>query len=188
MDAKQWLKVNRSLLGKTALLGLGAVWTLAKAGSPGTEAVWTVTSGIISSLGATEIEALLDRFRNHGEVLRNEDLAKAAGRTVGKTLEERIIPQFPKLRAGLHGLADKVEDYWLERVQRINVFETLQEDQLYHLFSQAPEGFSNYPILKADEWQELSEDLVDWGYGRRILPGERAEYEDVVAALAGELA
>ncbi|MCT7993789.1 NB-ARC domain-containing protein, partial [Laspinema olomoucense] len=188
MDAKQWLKVNRSLLGKTALLGLGAVWTLAKAGSPGTEAVWTVTSGIISSLGATEIEALLDRFRNHGEVLRNEDLAKAAGRTVGKTLEERIIPQFPKLRAGLHGLADRVEDYWLERVQRINVFETLQEDQLYHLFSQAPEGFSNYPILKADEWQELSEDLVDWGSGRGILPGERAKYGKVVAALAGELA
>ncbi|MCT7988971.1 NB-ARC domain-containing protein, partial [Laspinema olomoucense] len=188
MDAEQWLKVNRSLLGKTALLGLGAVWTLAKAGSPGTEAVWTVTSGIISSLGANEIEALLDRFRNHGEVLRNEDLAKAAGRTVGKTLEERIIPQFLDLRAGLQGLADGVEVYWLERVQGINVFETLQEEQLYHLFSQAPGGFSNYPVLTADEWQELSEDLVDWGYGRGILPAEAAEYQDVVAALAGELA
>ncbi|MBO0352269.1 hypothetical protein J0895_24935 [Phormidium pseudopriestleyi FRX01] len=107
---------------------------------------------------------------------------------MGKTLEERIIPQFPKLRAGLQGLADGVEAYWLERVQGINVFETLQEEQLHDLFSQAPEGFSNYQVLKVDQWQDLSEDLVAWGYRRGMLPGERAKYKEVVAALAGELA
>ncbi len=183
MDAKRWLKVNRSLLGETALLGLLAVLAGA-AGGP----VWGMVGNFLAGMEANKLGELRERFRNHGEVLRNEDLAKAAGRTVGKTLEERIIPQFPELRAGLQGLADGVEVYWLERVQGINVFETLQEEQLYRLFSQAPEQFSNYPILKADEWQELSEDLVAWGSGRGILPAEAAEYGDVVAALAGELA
>ncbi|MCT7983692.1 NB-ARC domain-containing protein, partial [Laspinema sp. A4] len=164
------------------------MWALVEAVNPETKVVLTVTSEILGTLVTNGITSLLEGFRNHGEVLRNEDLAKAAGRTVGKTLEKHIIPQFPKLRAGLHGLADRVEDYWLERVQRINVFETLQEEQLYHLFSQAPEGFSNYQVLTGDEWQELSEDLVAWGCERGILPGERAEYGDVVAELAGELA
>ncbi|WP_367288015.1 NB-ARC domain-containing protein, partial [Laspinema palackyanum] len=182
MDAKRWLKVNRSLLGETALLGVLAMLTV------GAAPHWAMVGNFLAGMEANNLGALRERFRKHGKVLRNEDLAKAAGRTVRKTLEERIIPQFPKLREGLQGLADGVEAYWLERVQGINVFETLQEEQLYHLFSQAPEGFSNYPVLKADEWQELSEDLVAWGYGRGMLPGERAKYGDVVAALAGELA
>lgn len=122
MDAKRWLKMNRSLLGETALLGVLAMLTVA--GGP----VWGMVGNFLAGMEANHLGALLDRFRNHGEVLRNEDLAKAAGRTVGKTLEERIIPQFPELRADLQGLADGVEAYWLERVQGINVFETLQEE------------------------------------------------------------
>ncbi len=182
MDGKRWLKVNRSLLGETALLGVLAMLTV------GAAPHWGMVGNFLAGMEANNLGALRERFRNHGEVLRNEDLAKAAGRTVRKTLEERIIPQFPELRAALQGLADGVEAYWLERVQGINVFETLQEEQLYDLFSQAPERFSNYQVLKADEWQELSEDLVAWGYGRGMLPGERAKYNDVVVALAGELA
>ncbi len=92
MDANQWLKVNRSLLGETALLGLLAVLTVAGGGP-----VWGMVGNFLAGMEANKLGALVERFRNHGAVLRNEDLAKAAGRTVGKTLEKRIIPQFPEL-------------------------------------------------------------------------------------------
>ncbi|MBO0352270.1 hypothetical protein J0895_24940 [Phormidium pseudopriestleyi FRX01] len=68
MDAKQWLKVNQSLLGETALVGLLAMLTVA-AGGP----LWGMVGNFLAGMEANHLGALRERFRNHGEVLRNED-------------------------------------------------------------------------------------------------------------------
>ncbi|WAK74474.1 NB-ARC domain-containing protein [Arthrospira sp. PCC 9108] len=135
--------------------------------------------------------ALVERFRNSSEVLRNEDIAKAAGRTVAKALAEKISPKYPDIRKPLDNFANEIEGYWLqwaEEAKTLNLFETLQEDQLYQVFSQQPEQFTEYQVLPLEEWREVVTWLFQQGCEKGVLLDTLDSYQDVIEELTGELA
>ena len=186
MNPSHLLKLNQGLLARTALLGLGAIVT-GGLSSP----VAAIGENVSYGLTTNNLGTLLDKFRNSGSILRNQDIAKAAGRTVAKTLEEQVSPHYPEIQTRLDDFAAKIEDYWLqwaEETTSLNLFETLQEDQLYQIFSQQPEQFSQYQVLPEAEWREVVTWLFQQGCENRVLLDDVESYQDVIANLAAELA
>ncbi|MCC5898441.1 MAG: hypothetical protein JJU32_11075 [Phormidium sp. BM_Day4_Bin.17] len=58
----------------------------------------------------------------------NEDIAKASGDDVVKTLEEEVSPHYPEIQSQLDDFANHIEGYWLqwaEQAKTLNLFETL---------------------------------------------------------------
>ena len=186
MNPSHLLKLNQGLLARTALLGLGAIVT-GGLSSPVAAIGANVSYGLITN----NLGTLLDKFRNSGGILRNQDIAKAAGRAVAKTLEEQVSPHYPEIQSPLDDFAAKIEDYWLqwaEETTSLNLFETLQEEQLYQIFSQQPEQFSQYQVLPEAEWREVVTWLFQQGCENRVLLDDVESYQDVIANLAAELA
>ncbi|QIZ72455.1 ATP-binding protein [Oxynema aestuarii] len=189
MDPKQLLRLNQGLLAETALLGLGSIVTGGLAGSAAGLAVPVVAgfSNFFAGMTGNNLGTLIERFRNSSDVLRNEDLAKAAGRTVAKALIEKISPNYSD-QESLDQLGDKIEEYWVEQAKTLNLFETLQEDRLYQIFSQPPEQFTEYQVLPEPEWREVVTWLFQQGCERGVLGDNLENYQDVIGDLAAELA
>ncbi len=187
MDLNRLILLNSPLLGGTALLGLGAIVTGGLSG-PVLALGTNVTYGLI----ANNLGTLIDRLRSQSsDVLRNEDIAKAAGRTVAKALTEKISPKYPDIRKSLDKFGDNIEGYWVEwaeQAQTLNLFETLQEQQLYQIFCQQPEQFSQYQVLPEAEWREVVTWLFQQGCEKGVLGDTPESYQDVITDLAGELA
>ena len=185
MDHLRLVRLNQGLLNGTALLAVGSI----AAGAVGGPFFNTIAS-ILTGIGANNLGALIDKFCNSRDVLRNQDIAKAAGRSVGLALE-KISPQFPKIKGALDGFADKIEGYWVqwaEKTKDLNLFESLQEDQLVKIFSNQPDQFTQYQVLPEPEWQEVVTWLFEQGCQNRVLTGTVADYQDVITALTQELA
>ncbi|MDJ1181222.1 WD40 repeat domain-containing protein, partial [Roseofilum sp. BLCC_M91] len=189
IDIKRILQLNKSLLGGTALLGLGSIAAGILAG-PFFGAVANFTAGMVGN----NLGALVDRLRNNRDVLRNQDLAKAAARAISLALG-KISYQFPEIQGQLQHLASQTEAYWLqweeqaqtEQAQNLTLFESVREEQLVNIFAQSPEQFSQYQVLRAEEWRELATWLFRQGCQQGALLGELADYKDVIDALAQEL-
>lgn len=185
MDYSRLVKLNQGLLTGTALLAVGSIAAGALGGP-----VFNTIASILTGIGANNLGALIDKFRNSSDVLRNEDIAKAAGRSVGLALG-KISPQFPEIKGALDGFADQIEDYWVkwaEKNKTLNLFESLQEDQLVKIFSNQPDQFTQYQVLPQDEWREVVTWLFEQGCQNGVLMATVADYQDVITALAQELA
>jgi len=183
-----WVDSKAVLVGVTAALGLGAIATM---NVPALALGTNVTYGLI----ANNLAALWGRLRPQGDhnVLRNEDIAKAAGRTVARALTEKVAPQpqYRKIRGVLDRFADCIEGYWVEWAeanQEVKLFETLREDHLHQIFGQQPEQFNEYAVLPDDKWREVVIWLFERGCEKRVLPADLESYQDVIAALTTELA
>ena len=186
MNPSHLLKLNQGLLARTALLGLGAIVT-GGLSSP----IAAIGANVSYGLIANNLGALLDRFRNSGSILRNQDIAKAAGRAVAKTLEEEVSPHYPEIHSRLDNFANRIEGYWLqwaEQAKTLNLFETLQEEQLYQVFSQQPEQFGQYQVLGEEDWREVVLWLVEQGCEQGVLLDNLDSYQDVIEELTRELA
>ena len=186
MDLNRLILLNSRLLGGTALLGLGAIVTGGLSG-PVLALGTNVTYGLI----ANNLGTLIDRLRSQSsDVLRNEDIAKAAGRTVAQALTEKISPNYPD-KESLEDFAKKIEGYWVEwaeQAETLNLFETLQEQQLYQIFCQPPEQFTEYQVLPEPEWREVVTWLFQQGCEKGVLGDTPESYQDVITELAAELA
>ncbi len=90
MNPSHQLKLNQGLLARTALLGLGAIVTGGLS-----RPIAAIGSNFSYGLITNNLGTLLDKFGNSGSILRNQDIAKAAGRAVAKTLEEEVSPTTP---------------------------------------------------------------------------------------------
>jgi len=186
MDYSQLVKLNQELLTGTTLLAVGSI----VAGACGTNPVFGLVANVTAGLVGDNLGALVARLRKSSNVLRNEDLAKAAGRSVGLALG-KISPQFPEIKRSLDGFADKIEGYWVkwaEQAKTLNLFESLQEDQLVKIFSTQPDEFTQYQVLPLPEWQEVVTWLFEKGCENGVLIGTVDDYQDVITALAQELA
>lgn len=188
MNVRGFLDSQAALLGITAVLGLGAAATSGLT-IPALMVGTNVTYGLI----ANNIGALCSRLRQCGDsdVLRNEDLAKAAGRTVARALVEKVSPQHPEIQQQLNKFAQKIEGYWVEWAeahQDLKPFETLREDQLHQIFAQKPEQFGKYQVLQKEQWREVVSWLFERGCEGGDLPDTVASYEDAIDELAAELA
>ncbi|MDJ1173654.1 NACHT and WD repeat domain-containing protein, partial [Roseofilum capinflatum] len=194
MDIKHILRLNKSLLGGTALLGLGSIGAGALAlANPigGAIAVGALTgiSNFTAGMVANNLGALVDKLRDNREVLRNQDLAKAAALAITLALG-KISPQYPKIQGQLEHLATQTEAYWLqweEQAQNLTLFESVREEKLVNIFAQSPEEFSQYQVLRAEEWRDLATWLFEQGCQQGALLGELADYANVINALAQEL-
>jgi hypothetical protein len=186
MDHSRLVRLNQPLLTGTALLAVGSI-VAGAVGGPVLAGIANFTAGMT----ANNLGALVERLRNSSDVLRNKDLAKAAGRAVGLTLG-KISPKFPEIEKELNKLAQKTEAYWLqwaEQAKTLNLFESLQEDQLVKIFSNQPDQFTQYQVLPLTEWQEVVTWLFAKGSEDQVLKGISVnDYQDVIAALAAELA
>ncbi|NMG58846.1 ATP-binding protein [Geitlerinema sp. P-1104] len=186
MNPSHLLKLNQGLLAGTALLGLGAIVTGALSGS-----VLALATNVTYGLIAENLGTLMDRLRSqNSDVLRNEDIAKAAGRTVGQALTEKISPNYSD-KESLDHFANQIEGYWVqwaEQAQTLNLFETLQEQQLYQIFSQPPEQFTEYQVLPEPQWQEVVTWVFQQGCEKGDLGDTPESYQDVISELAAELA
>jgi len=130
------------------------------------------------------------KLLNHREILQNQDLAKAAGRTVGRTLIETVAPQYQEIKGELERFGQQIEGYWLEwakQNQNVELFEKVQEEQLVEVFSCHPEAFDEYQVLPEEGWREVVEWLFEQGRKQGQLLGEVAEYGDIMEALVSEL-
>ena len=159
MDYSRLVKLNQPLLAGTALVGLCSIVTggLAASGAGLAVPVLAGFSNFFAGMTGNNLGTLIERFQKSSDVLRNEDIAKAAGRTVAKALTEKISPNYSD-KESLDQLGDKIEEYWVqwaEQATTLNLFETLQEDQLYQIFSQQPEHFTEYQVLPEPEWREV---------------------------------
>ncbi|MDT9184678.1 ATP-binding protein [Limnospira sp. PMC 289.06] len=193
MDYSRLLQLNRPLLAGTVLVGLGSIVTGGLAVSAAGLAVPVLEgfANFFAGMTGNNLGALVERFRNSSEVLRNEDIAKAAGRTVAKALAEKISPKYPDIRKPLDNFANEIEGYWLqwaEEAKTLNLFETLQEDQLYQVFSQQPEQFTEYQVLPLEEWREVVTWLFQQGCEKGVLLDTLDSYQDVIEELTRELA
>ncbi len=192
MDYLRLVRLNQPLLAGTALVGLGSIVTGGVAGSAAGLAVPVLAgfSNFFAGMTGNNLGTLIERFRNSSDVLRNEDIAKAAGRTVAKALTEKISPNYSD-KESLEDFANQIEEYWVEwaeQAKTLNLFETLQEDQLYQIFSQPPEQFSEYQVLPEPEWREVVTWLFQQGCERGVLGDNLENYQDVIRDLAAELA
>ncbi|GAB4295503.1 MAG: hypothetical protein Fur0025_32700 [Oscillatoriaceae cyanobacterium] len=193
MDYSRLVKIHQGLLNGTALLAVGSIaagW-LANPGAGLAGPIFTTIASFLNRIGTNYVGVLIEKFRNSRDVLRNEDLAKAAGRTVGRTLLEKISPQFPEIEKPLNALADKIEGYWVqwaEKTKTLNPFESLQEDQLVKIFSNQPDQFTHYQVLPETEWREVVIWLFEQGCQNGVLMATVADYQDVITALTQELA
>ncbi|MDB9503668.1 hypothetical protein PN441_11355 [Spirulina major CS-329] len=187
MNVRGVLDSQATLLGITAVLGLGAIAT-----SGLTIPALTVGTNVTYGLIANKIGALCSRLRQCGDsdVLRNQDLAKAAGRTVARALVETVSPKHPEIKQRLKKFADHIEGYWVQWVeahQNLKPFATLREDQLHQIFAQQPEQFAAYAVLPEEQWREVVAWLFEQGCEGGGLPDTVASYEDVIEELAAEL-
>lgn len=192
MNPNQLLRLNQGFLAGTALLGLCSIVTGGLAGSAAGLAVpvFAGFSNFFAGMTGNNLGTLIERFRNSSDVLRNEDIAKAAGRTVAKALIEKISPNYSD-QESLDQLGNKIEEYWVqwaEQAKTLHLFETLQEEQLYQIFSQPPEQFSEYQVLPEPEWREVVTWLFQQGCERGVLGDTLENYQDVIGDLAAELA
>ncbi|MBS0018032.1 MAG: hypothetical protein KFF72_17065 [Arthrospira sp. SH-MAG29] len=192
MDYSRLLQLNRPLLAGTVLVGLGSIVTGGLAASAAGLAVPVLAgfSNFFAGMTGNNLGALVERFRNSSEVLRNEDIAKAAGRTVAKALAEKISPNYSD-KESLDNFANQIEGYWLqwaEQAKTLNLFETLQEDHLYQIFAQQPEHFTEYQVLPAAEWREVVLWLFQQGCEQGVLLDTLDSYQDVIEELTRELA
>ena len=131
MPKRRIFKQNQALLSGTAILGLGPI-VAGALGGPVLGGIANFTAGMVGN----NLGAFVDKLRNSRDVLRNRDLAKAAGRSVGLALE-KISSQFPEIRDRLEALAGQTEGYWLEweeRAKTLQLFESLHEEQLVKVF------------------------------------------------------
>ncbi|TVQ64136.1 MAG: hypothetical protein EA366_01630, partial [Spirulina sp. DLM2.Bin59] len=193
MSPAQRLRVNQGLLAGTVLVGLSSIVTGGLAGSAvGVAApVLAGFANFFAGMTGNNLGLLADRFRESGEVLRNEDIAKAAGRTVARALVEEVAPQYREIRGVLDRFAARIEGYWVEWAeanQEVKLFETLREDNLHQIFGQQPEQFNEYAVLPEVEWREVVIWLFERGREKRVLPADLESYDDVIAALTTELA
>lgn len=192
MDDLRLVKLNRPLLAGTVLVGLGSIVLGGLAGSTAGLAVPVLAgfSNFFAGITGNNLGTLVERFRNSSDVLRNEDIAKAAGRTVAKALAEKISPNYSD-RESLDNFANKIEGYWLQWAEEnkdLKPFETLQEKQLYQIFAQKPEQFTEYQVLPEKEWREVVTWLFEQGCQNGVLGDNLANYQDVIKDLADELA
>ncbi|MDB9315028.1 hypothetical protein PN462_18080 [Spirulina sp. CS-785/01] len=181
MNVARILMLNRGLLSGTAVLGLLSMM----AGGGVFTGIGNFTAGMVGN----NLGALIDKLRRSGDVLRNQDLAKAAGRAVGLTLED-VSRDFPEIGKPLKTLAEKTEDYWLlweQEAKTLNLFESLQEEQLVHLFSQQGDEFRQYQVLSEEEWREVVTWLFEQGKQKGVLAAPLEDYEDVMKALTRRL-
>ena len=184
MDIKNILRLNKSLLGGTALLGLGSIAAGVLAGP-----VFGALANFAAGMVANNLGALVDKLRDNRDVLRNQDLAKAAALAITLALG-KISPQYPKIQGQLEHLATQTEAYWLqweEQAQNLTLFESVREEQLVNIFAQSPEEFSQYQVLRAEEWRDLATWLFEQGCQQGALLGELADYANVINTLAQEL-
>jgi WD40 repeat protein len=189
MDILKPVKSNQGLLTGTALLCLVSV----VAGACGANPVLGLITNVTAGLAGDNFGKFAERCGESGGVLRNQDLARAAGRTIGWTLLEKVSPDYPDMKKQLDKLAKKIEDYWLawekqqELEENFNLFEALHEDQLVQIFSQQPDQFTEYQVLESSEWQAVVRWLFEQGCQDKILKSDLVEYDQVMGALAGEL-
>ncbi|MEA5419163.1 hypothetical protein VB712_07965 [Spirulina sp. CCNP1310] len=199
MSSLEPVRSNRGLLAGTAILGLVSIATGGMAASAAgisvaaglAVPVLTGVSDFFMAMTGHHLGLFLKRCRESGDVLRNEDIAKAAGRTVARALLERVSPQYPQSRKQLEKFGAKIEGYWVqwaEEHQDLNLFETVQEERLHEIFSQEPEQFGEYPVLAEPEWREVITWLFEQGCEQKVLRDRVESYQDVIAALAVELA
>lgn len=154
------LKVHQGLFTRIVLVGLGSIVAGGLVAATGCLAVPVLTgfSNFFAGMTGNNLGTLVERFRNSGEILRNEDIAKAVGRTVAKALMEKVSRQYPEIKGNLDNFADQIEGYWLksaEQAKTLYLFESLQEEQLYKIFAQQPENFTEYQVLLPEEWREV---------------------------------
>lgn len=186
------VQLNQGLLAGTVLVGLCSIVAGGLAGSAAGLAVPVLAgfSNFFAGMTGNNLGTLVERFRNSSEVLRNEDIAKAAGRTVAKALMEKISPKYSD-KESLNRFAHEIEGYWVQWAEKnkpLNLFETLQEDQLYQIFSQQPEKFNEYQVLAEEEWREVVTWLFQQGCENQVLGDTLESYQDVIRDLAAELA
>ncbi len=184
MDHLRLVRLNQPLLTETALLAVGSI-VAGAVGGP----VLAGIANFFAGMTANNLGALVAKIRN-SNILRNEDIAKAAGRSVGLALG-KISPKFPEIKGALDGFADKIEDYWVQwakQAKTLNLFESLQEDQLVKIFSNQPDQFTQYQVLPEPEWREVVTWLFEQGCQNGVLMATVADYQDVIPALAKELA
>ncbi|MCW6035718.1 hypothetical protein K4A83_05450 [Spirulina subsalsa FACHB-351] len=186
MNPSHLLRLNQRLLAGTAILGIGAIVTGALSNP-----VFALGTNVTYGLIVNNLGTLADKLRNSGSILRNEDIAKAAGRAVAKTLEEQVSPHYRDIQGSLDDFATKIEEYWVqwaEETQDLALFGRLQEDQLHQVFAQAPENFGNYQVLPLEEWREVVTWLFQQGCKQGVLLDTLDSYQDVIEELTGELA
>ncbi|WP_439638107.1 ATP-binding protein [Spirulina sp.] len=195
MSPSELVRLHRGLLAGTALLGLASIATGGLAGSAAAAGLvapaLTGVSDFFMAMTGHGLGIFLKRCRDHGRVLRNEDIARAAGRTVAQALTERVSPQYPAIRKHLDRFGTKIEGYWVQWAEEqtaLNLFETVQEERLYEIFSQEPERFGEYPVLAEPEWREVITWLFQKGCEKKVLPDTVESYQDAIAALTAELA
>ncbi len=184
MDYSRLVRLNQGLFAGTALLAVGSI-VAGAAGGP----VFNTIASILAGLEANNLGALIEKLRNSSDVLRNEDIAKAAGRSVGLALG-KISPNYSN-KESLENFANKIEEYWVQwakQAKTLNLFETLQEDQLYQIFGQKPEQFTEYQVLPKEEWREVVTWLFQQGCEKGDLGDTLENYQDVITDLTTELA
>ena len=194
MKIARILQLNKSLLGGTALLGLGSIaaGALASAELFGGAMAMGALGGVANfaaGMVANNLGALVDKLRDNRDILCDRDLAKAAGRSIGLALE-KISTQYPKIEGQLKHLATQAEAYWLQweaQASQLTLFESVREERLVNIFAQSPEKFSQYQVLQLPEWRELALWLFQQGCEKDALRGKLADYEDIIDTLAGEL-
>ncbi|NEP45707.1 MAG: hypothetical protein F6K35_43475, partial [Okeania sp. SIO2H7] len=181
------LQLNQKLLTGTAILGLGSI-VAGAIGGPVLSGIANFTAGMVGN----NLGALVEKLRNSRDVLRNQDLAKAAGRSVGLALG-KISSDFPEIQEPLKALAQKTEGYWLEWAEgakTLKLFESLREEQLVNVFANDPQEFAEYRVLEKEEWRVVVTWLFQRGCEKGVLfPSGSLEedFGDVIDALAGEL-
>ena len=176
MNIDRILRANQQLLSGTAVLGLVSIAACSVA-NPAFTGVSNFTAGMVGN----NLGAFISRVLNHRQLLQNEDLAKAAGCAVGRTLMETVAPQYPELESRLLQFGKHIEQYWLEWLeenQDVELFQNVTEERLVQVFSSHPEAFTEYQVLREEDWREVVWWLFERGWQSGRLPIDRGWEDD----------
>ena len=118
MKIARILQLNTSLLGGTALLGLGSIAAGALVSAEvisGAIAVGALggVANFAAGMVANNLGALVDKLRDNRDILCDRDLAKAAARSISLALGQ-VSLQYPEIKGQLQHLASQTEAYWLQ--------------------------------------------------------------------------
>lgn len=191
------LKEHKYLLGATAVLSIasvGAACGIAGATIAATPLLAGFSSSLLNSIAAANLGDLAKKFRDSSQVLTNEDLTKAAGRSIAQGIYEVAKePAYRDISPILRGLGDRTEGYWLgvnrDGESPGDDYAAIQEDQLRHAFAAYTVDYggegNKLEVLDLPSWQKL----VNWlmiQY-QSHLPANIEEYAGAIEAISQNL-
>ena len=191
------LKEHKYLLGATAVLSIasvGAACAVPGATIAAIPLLASFSASLMNSIAATNIVDLAKKFRDSSQVLTNEDLTRAAGRSIAQGIYEVAKePAYRAISPILRGLGDRTEGYWLgvnrDGESPGDDYTAIQEDQLRYAFAAYTANYggegNKLEVLDLPSWQKL----VNWlmiQY-QSHLPANIEEYADAIDAISQNL-